>query len=94
MLVKVICLCGESVRVEVDKVKNALRYREREYGFGDHVSDPRAFVMRYMGCKGWRWRGVPLGKSTITMECPRCRAQVMAMDEDGGNVGGDEANNR
>lgn len=70
MLVRVLCIdCNTSGRMDVDVAKAYLR-RNGTYGFGDHVRDDRAFVMRYMRTAGWWTTTIPLGKSTITMRCP------------------------
>ena len=65
--------CLEQVKIDVAFARQQLRWKQR-YAFGDHVSDSRAFVMRWLTTlHGWIYLGVPLGKTTITMLCLSCR---------------------
>jgi hypothetical protein len=78
MTVRIACDCGASLRYEVDEAKLQLHTR-REYAFGDHVLDPRAFPMRCASLMGWRFTGGRIGRSVIDMMCPKCaRAEVAA----------------
>jgi hypothetical protein len=71
-VVKIVCSkCGERVRVDVEAAKLTLK-KNRKYGFGDHVTDERAFAMRLLSTKGWQYGGGRIAKSTLTMTCPKC----------------------
>lgn len=76
MLVRIVCsACSTSLRVETDRAKSTLRRTpagagRTAYGFGDHVVDQRAFAMRFARLSGWQFTTTPIGKSTITMDCP------------------------
>ena len=74
MLVTVKCDCGEiASKIDVDHAARQLRW-SGDYGFGQHVTDPRAFVMRWLKIRlGWIYVGGRLGKNTLTMVCGKCR---------------------
>ena len=76
-MIRVDCgYCAESVRIDPVHAKTQLKWKGL-FGFGQHVSDPRAFVMRWLtACHGWMYTGGRMGKSTITMTCRRCRAKL------------------
>jgi hypothetical protein len=66
--------CANSVRIDPVHAKTQLKWK-RVYGFGDHVTDPKAFVMRWLtACHGWIYSGGRIGKTVLTMTCPKCRA--------------------
>lgn len=74
-MITVVCDCGERVKVTVENAKALLR-REGRFAFGSHVSDPKAFVMRWMvTARGWIYGGGRIAKTTLTMTCPECRAR-------------------
>ena len=74
-VVTIRCACGEGLKVAVAAARLRLR-AERLYGYGDHVTDARAFVMRWANLfHGWISAGGRLGKTTVTMRCPACRAR-------------------
>jgi hypothetical protein len=44
------------------------------YGFGNHVRDPKAFVMRWLtALHDWIYTGGQITATTVTMTCPQCR---------------------
>lgn len=74
--------CGESLKVDPAYAKTQLRWKGH-YGFGDHVTDPKAFVMRWLtALHGWIYTGGRIGKTTITMTCPRCRSKLPGLPVD------------
>lgn len=75
MLGRITCSdCTASARVDTDRAIRTLRSQHR-YGFGDHVSDPRAFAIRLMRLAAW-CAVSRLGKSTVTMRCRAHRDHV------------------
>lgn len=82
-MIRVDCgYCGESVRTDATYVKMQLRGRGH-YGFGNHVSDPKAFVMRWLTVMhGWIYTGGQIAKTTLTMTCPRCRPKLPGLPVD------------
>ena len=75
-MITVKCDCGEQVKIAVEHAKRQLRWKGL-YGFGDHVSDPKAFVMRWLSVlHGWQYVGGRIAKSTLTMTCPKCRKKL------------------
>lgn len=73
--------CSNSDKIEDHVVKRLLR-EDHDYAYGDHVSDPRAFAMRFQSIRNWKYTGVPMGKSTVTMTCPNHRERPYEADED------------
>ena len=75
-MITVRCDCLEQVKVDVYYAKQQLRWNGL-YNFGDHVSDPKAFVMRGLTAfHGWICIGGRIGKTTLTMTCPKCRKKL------------------
>ena len=78
MLVRITCSdCPAAARVDTDRAAVTLR-AQGGYGFGGHISDPRAFAIRLMSRAGWR-RVIRVGKSTITMQCVE-HHQILEVD--------------
>jgi len=74
--------CGESLKIDAAHAKTQLKWKGL-FGFGQHVSDPRAFVMRWLtAVHGWMYSGGGIGKSTITMTCRKCRAKLPGLPVD------------
>ena len=70
------CECGERLKLDVVWARQQLRWN-RLYSFGDHVTDLRAFVMRWLAVRhDWLYVGGELGKTTVTMTCPKCRVKL------------------
>lgn len=81
-VVTVQCECSARVKVDVQFAKERLIV-SGDFGFGRHVSDPRAFVMRFLTIHhGWLYVGGRLGKSTLTMACPTCRKKLPGLPVD------------
>ena len=82
-MIRVDCVrCGESIKADPAYAKSQLRWKGL-FGFGDHVTDPKAFVMRWLtAMHGWIYTGGRIGKTTITMTCPRCRAKLPGLPVD------------
>lgn len=84
MIVRIACTepsCANGVKVDTDKAKVWLKANGR-YGFGDHVTDERAFAMR-LAMLGRR--GYPvgtLGKSTVAMPCNKHREPALELLEE------------
>lgn len=78
--------CLRTVEAELAFVKQQLRWN-RQFGFGKHVRDPRAFAVRWMvTLHGWIYVGDAVEETRVTMRCPKCRASDRAwlLDEDVG----------
>jgi hypothetical protein len=74
-MITVRCDCGEQVKVDSSFAKAQLRWKGH-YAYGDHVSDPKAFVMRWLVIlHRWSYTGGRIAKTTLTMMCPRCHAK-------------------
>lgn len=75
--------CDQRVKVDIERAKRELK-ADREYGYGDHVSDPRAFAMRLLSNRGWRYGGGSgrIAKSTLTMTCPACCGDALTLTAD------------
>jgi hypothetical protein len=81
-VVTVQCECRARVKVDVQYAKEQL-IKSGDFAFGRHVSDPRAFVMRFLKIHyGWIGAGGRLGKSTLTMVCPKCREKLPGLPVD------------
>jgi hypothetical protein len=81
-VVTVICPCGDRLKIDPAYAKTQLRWKGL-YGFGDHVNDPKAFVMRWLvTVHGWQYVGGRIAKTTLTMTCPKCRAKLPMNAED------------
>jgi hypothetical protein len=81
-MITVKCDCGEQVKVDASYAKTQLRWKGL-YGFGDHVSDPKAFVMRWLtAIHGWIYTGGRIAKTTLTMTCPKCREKLPGLPVD------------
>lgn len=81
-MIRVNCECGTSVKIDSTFAKTQLRWKGL-YGFGDHVSDPKAFVMRWLtALHGWIYTGGRIAKTTLTMTCPKCRAKLPGLPVD------------
>ena len=65
---RIICPCGASARVEVRQCPDWL--------------SPIALAMNAAVKKGFRYDNAPLGKSTITMTCAKCRGPVLRLEAD------------
>lgn len=89
MLITVKCDCGEiASKIDVDHAARQLRW-SGHFGYGQHVTDPRAFVMRWLKVRhGWIYVGGRLGKSTLTMVCRKCR-EAQPVDLDVGDEAGE-----
>jgi hypothetical protein len=80
-MITVLCDCGERIKVDVAYAKSQLRWKGL-FGFGQHVSDPKAFVMRWLvAVHGWGYTGGRIAKTTLTMTCPKCREQLSELPE-------------
>lgn len=74
--------CGESVKVDPTFAKRQLHWNGL-FGFGQHVTDPKAFVMRWLtAMHNWIYTGGRIGKTTVTMTCPRCRPKLPGLPVD------------
>ena len=81
-MITVKCDCGEQVKVDAEHAARQLRWKGL-FGYGQHVSDPRAFVMRWLtAVHGWIYVGGRLAKTTLTMKCPKCRAKLPELPVD------------
>jgi hypothetical protein len=88
MLVTVRCDCGENVKIESDHAARRLRWSGK-FGYGQHVTDQRAFVMRWLTVEHhWIYVGGRLAKSTLTMLCPKCRLKLPGLPVDPDETGG------
>lgn len=83
-MITVKCRCGTSVKMDTGAAQRALRaLGPRAYGYGDHVTDPRAFVMRLLVIKyDWVCGATVIGKTTITMVCPKCKKKLPRFEPD------------
>lgn len=77
-MIRVDCArCPQSVKADPTFAKRQLR-ANHHYDNGDQVSDPRAFVMRWLvALHGWIYEGGRLGRTTVTMACPACRVEPL-----------------
>jgi hypothetical protein len=81
-MITVNCLCGERLKIDAAYAKTQLRWKGL-FGFGQHVSDPKAFVMRWLvTVHGWSYTGGRIAKTTLTMTCPRCCAKSPKLPDD------------
>ena len=74
--------CVRTVEADLAFAKQQLHWH-RQFGFGKHVRDPRAFVMRWMAAlHGWIYVGDAVEETRVTMRCPKCRAsdQIWLLD--------------
>lgn len=74
-------VCNVRVKVDIEMAKVELK-KARAFAFGLRVSDDRAFPMRLLVRKGWKYDGGRLGKTTVTMVCPKCRPDDLVLDAD------------
>lgn len=44
--------------------------------------DPRAFALQAAAKKGWVYRNGVIGKSVISVVCPKCRPEPLVLDGD------------
>lgn len=66
--------CLRTVEVDLAFAKQQLHWN-RQFGFGKHVRDPRAFAVRWMvTLYQWIYVGDAIEESRVTMRCPKCRA--------------------
>lgn len=45
-------------------------------------NDPRAVALQQAAKRGWVYRNGRMGKSVITVECPKCRPEPLRLDGD------------
>lgn len=75
-MITVLCDCGERLKVDPAYAKTQLRWKSL-FGYGQHVTDPKAFVMRWLvAVHGWIYTGGRIAKTTLTMTCPKCREKL------------------
>lgn len=74
MMVRIVCMCGRSLRFDTDRARAQLKH-DRRYAYGDRVTDPRAFPMRLASIANWRYVGGDIGRSIIGMVCPPCASK-------------------
>jgi hypothetical protein len=75
-VITVLCDCGERLKIDPAFTKQQLRWKGL-FAYGQHVSDPKAFVMRWLvAVHGWIYTGGRIAKTTLTMTCPKCREKL------------------
>ena len=81
-MITVLCDCGERLKVDPAYAKTQLRWKGL-FGYGQHVTDPKAFVMRWLvAVHGWVYTGGRIAKTTLTMTCPKCREKLPGLPVD------------
>jgi len=81
-VITVLCDCGERLKVDPAYAKTQLRWKGL-FGYGQHVTDPKAFVMRWLvAVHGWVYTGGRIAKTTLTMTCPKCREKLPGLPVD------------
>jgi hypothetical protein len=73
--------CSNSVRISATYAQHEL-HANGAFGFGRHVTDPKAFVMRWLTLSGWLYSGGRIAKTTLTMTCPKCREKLPGLPVD------------
>ena len=82
MMITVKCECSTSIKIDAEYAKQQLRWKGL-FGFGQHISDPKAFVMRWLtAVHGWIYTGGRIAKTTLTMTCPKCREKLPGLPVD------------
>jgi hypothetical protein len=61
------CKCGKTAELGPGMAQGQL-LRHGWYGYGDHITDPLAFVRKLLTLAGWRY----LGGRVTKMRCPSC----------------------
>ncbi len=81
MNIRITCTCGAGSRRDTDRDRARLRDLGGDaYGYGDLVSDPRAFSMRLFKFSGWRYTDGEIGRTVVAMTCPKCLVRRHAED--------------
>lgn len=81
-MITVLCDCGTRIKIDATYARTQLRW-SGNFGFGQHVSDPKAFVMRWLVVThGWIYTGGRIAKTTLTMTCPKCREKLPGLPVD------------
>lgn len=70
MIIRLVCLCGASARATVDRDKLPPGV------------DGKAAALQAAAQQGWKYRGGRIGKSVITVECPKCRPERLHLEAD------------
>jgi hypothetical protein len=74
--------CGVSAKVDVGGAIEAMR-AVNAFGFGKHVTDARAFVLRAIRLQlGWAYTDGRLGRTTVTARCLDCQDDPLVLEAD------------
>lgn len=67
---RLLCDCGDHMKVEIDEDRCPKQF------------SPKVAALRAGASRGWKYRGGRIGKTVMTVVCPKCRGNAMFFEGD------------